>query len=89
MVEWNPPATYTPRDSLIAYLKSVSPPVNTALFDMVVYVQWRTRPVWQKMVDEAWNELQMIPDHARDAIANSIVPMEVYDKAVARALEQS
>lgn len=84
---WEPPTDYKPMPGLGAYLKSISPRMNTAEMDMVIYWDWRTRPLWRKTVDQAWRDLGMTPQHARDALARKIVPMEIYDRVVARAME--
>ena len=85
LTDWEPPANYQPMPGLKAYLKSISPRMNTAEMDMVLYCDWRTRPVWRKTVEKAWRDLGMTPQHARDAFAKKIIFMEIFDKAVARA----
>jgi len=82
---WEPPPDYEPMPGLQAYLKSISPRMNTAEMDMVNYCDWRTRPLWRKTVDKAWRDLGMTPQHARDAFAKKLIFMEIYDRAVARA----
>jgi hypothetical protein len=69
------------------YLGRITPAMHTSEMDMVIYWSWRTRPIWQKGLDRAWADLGMTPAHAQDAIDKKIVPMELYPKAVARALE--
>jgi hypothetical protein len=88
MADWRPPADYKPQDNLEALLKGTSPALTTPLFDMVVYWDWRTRPVWRKTIKQAWDDLRMTPEHARDAIDQRIVLAEVYGRAERRALEE-
>lgn len=84
--QWRPPDDYHQRSDLNAYLKSLSPRMHTSEWDMVVYWDWRTRPFWRKTVERAWRDLGMLPALARDAIDKRIVPDEVYDRALTRAL---
>jgi len=86
---WQEPNNYTPRDDLESYLLGLSPKINTAELDMVVYWQWvhETLPAFRKSPTKAWNDLHMTPPHARDAIDERIVPMEIYDLALKRAQE--
>jgi hypothetical protein len=82
---WEPPADYEPMPGLGAYLKSISPPMNTAEIDMVIYWDWRTRPFWRKTVAKAWEDLGMTPAHAQGAFVKRLIMMEIYDRAVVRA----
>ena len=83
--QWEPPPDYQPRPGLKGFLKSLSPPMNTAEMDMVIYCDWRTRPFWRKDVGKAWRDLGMTPEHARDAFEKKLIFMEIFDRAVARA----
>lgn len=67
---WMPPDDYTPRPDLDQYLRSISPKMNTAEFDMVVYLQWvhPTPRSSGRTPAQAWRALRMTPAHARDAI---------------------
>lgn len=88
MTTWHPPQGYEPKPDLPQLLKSASPPMHTQLFDMVIYWDWRTRPLWRKTIKQAWDDLDMTPEHAREAIDKQIVLAEVYDRAERRALEE-
>lgn len=88
MATWQPPKNYEPKLDLSETLKSASPPMHTPMFDMVVYWDWRTRPIWRKTIKQAWDDLHMTPEHAREAIDQQIVPAEVYVRAESRALEE-
>jgi hypothetical protein len=88
MNNWQPPSNYQPDPNLEAILKTTSPKLNTPLFDMVVYWDWRTRPLWRKTIKQAWDNLGMTPEHAREAIDQQLVLTEIYDKAERRALEE-
>lgn len=82
---WSPPDNYVPLPDLDEKLRHESPPVGTALFDMVVFRQW-THYWWKnKTDDEAWKDLHMSPVNARKAIDQRIVPVEIYDKVLDRA----
>lgn len=79
--------SYEPMPGLGAYLRSLSPKMNTSEMDMVLYWQWvHCEPrQWQKSPTKAWNDLGMTQAHAADAIAKRIVPMEIYPEAYERA----
>ena len=63
--------------------------MHTSEMDMVVYWQWvhASPRQWQKSPGKAWKDLRMTPTHARDAIAEKIVPQEIYPDAYERAHE--
>jgi len=88
MTNWQPPQGYKPRSDLSAYLTSISPKMHTSEFDMVVYWQWVHRAIHPKKPEKAWNDLDMTPENARDAIAKGIMPLEIYPLAVERATSQ-
>ena len=81
------PKPYEPRPGLAGYLGGLSPRMNTAEWDMVIYWQWTRMTVNPKSPEQAWIALRMTPANARDAIAKKLVPMEIYEQAKARALE--
>lgn len=84
---WTKPDTYQPKPEIPGALIHGSPPIGTPLFDMVVYWQW-TRYWWKnKSIDQAWVELHMSPANARKGIDERIVPLEIYDRVLTRALE--
>jgi hypothetical protein len=84
---WQPPENYEPDPSIPGVLIHGSPGVGTPLFDMVVYWQW-THYWWKnKTIDTAWADLHMSPANARKAIDQKIVPLEIYEKVLSRALE--
>jgi hypothetical protein len=86
---WHQPLDYQPREDLKNYLESISPKMNTPEIDMVVYWQWvhRSLLTFRKPPAKAWADLHMTPEHARQAIDRKIVPLEIYDRALERALE--
>jgi hypothetical protein len=70
---WKPPTKYDPAPDIPDRLIHGSPPVGSALFDMVVYWQW-THYWWhEKSIEEAWNDLRMSPSNAGKAIDQRIV----------------
>ncbi len=87
VANWQPPANYKPRPDLDTYLTGISPPIDSAEFDMVVYYQWRHRDLWTRTAEQAWSDLKMTPVHAQAGIGHQIIPMEIYPQAVARAEE--
>ena len=87
--QWEPPPDYREKPGLKSFLKNLSPRMNTAEMDMVIYCDWRTRPFWQKSVNRAWRELGMTPLHARDAFEKRLIFMEIFDRAVARAKDRT
>ena len=80
---------YEPRPGLGAYLRSLSPKMHTSEMDMVLYWDWTRRPWWRKTVDDAWDDLGMLPRNAKDAIQKRIVPMEIYSRASTRSNERA
>jgi hypothetical protein len=84
---WQQPANYKPRDDLKHYLEGSAPKMNTPEMDMVIYWQWvhRSLAAFRKTPVEAWDELDMTPEHARQAIDRGIIPLEIYAEALARA----
>ena len=85
---WTPPEDYEPRPDLGPYLLSISPRLNTPEFDMVIYWQWvhaNPRPRRRRPA-QAWRALNMAPAHARGAIDEAIVPLEIYPAAQKRAM---
>jgi hypothetical protein len=87
MPAWSPPAKYEPLPDLDEKLRHESPPVGSALFDMVVFRQW-THYWWKNKTDaQAWQDLHMSPANARKAIDTRIVPPEIYPLVLKRAQE--
>lgn len=86
---WQAPENYQPREDLKHYLEGISPKMNTPELDMFLYWQWvhRSLPVFRKTRAEAWAELDMTPEHARQAIDLKIAPPEIYPEALVRARE--
>jgi hypothetical protein len=84
---WSKPNPYEPRPDLAQYLKSIGPKMNTSEMDMVIYWQWvhAALPGLERTKEEAWEALHMSRLHAQDAIDKKIVPLEIYDLALARA----
>ena len=81
---WVKPEEYEERDGLSQYLRSISPKMNSAEFDMVVYWQW-VHAGGHRSPEEAWEALRMTRLNAQDAIDKKIVPDEIYQLALARA----
>lgn len=88
MAAWKPPETYKPMPNLKAFLKGpAGARMHSGLFQMVVYLQWRTSPgSSRRSVEEAWKDLRMTKKQAREAIDEKVVLPEVYELVLARAL---
>ena len=86
---WNPPENYSPKDGLEQILVNASTPSLTSPeASMLAYVTRRRAP--QHMdVESAWAAIHVSPDHARKLIDAKMVPMEIYEKVKARALEDN
>lgn len=86
---WHQPIDYKPREDLKNYLEFLSPKMHTPEIDMVIYWQWvhRSLPAFRKTPEKAWSDLHMTPENARLAIDRKIVPLEIYERALERALE--
>lgn len=86
---WQEPENYQPRDDLKHLHENTSPKMNTPEMEMLIYWQWvhRSLAAFRKTPAEAWNDLNMTSEHARQAIDRRIVPLEIYAEALARARE--
>ncbi|WP_422009699.1 hypothetical protein [Reyranella sp.] len=84
---WQEPQNYQPRADLKHHLEGIAPKMNTPEMDMLIYWQWvhRSLPVFRKTPGDAWADLDMTSEHARQAIDLKIVPLEIYPEALARA----
>jgi hypothetical protein len=86
---WVAPVDYKPRPDLGPYLKSIGPKMNTSEMDMVLYWQWvhASPHGFERTKEQAWEGIRMPRPHAQDAIDKTIVPLEIYDLALARATQ--
>ena len=85
--KWTPPENYKPMPGLGTFLKNLSPRMNTPEMDMVIYWQWvHTGPAsWRRTPAEGWRDIRMTIANAQAAIDKTIVPLEIYPQALARA----
>lgn len=82
---WSSPPNYSPRPDLEAFLVTSSPRPGTGEFYMVIYWQWRYRTFKKKTIEKAWDDLDLPPILAREAIDKKAVPTEIYSKVLERA----
>lgn len=84
---WNPPANYAPKTGFPKGLANiVAPSMSNGEVEMVAY--WGRRQQGQS-IDDAWASITISPKHARDAIDGKIVPPEIYDRVLAKALQDN
>lgn len=84
---WRAPDVYAPRANLSQYLRTTNRAGGSSETDMLRYWLWvheESRETKQK----AWEALRMSQRSARDAIDKRIVPDDLYDLVLARALSE-